>query len=90
MAMTSNHNTMKTADTVFIKDQNTLGNFLMTTNEIPKVDNAIPRLSPPVSRFDKNDDKAFKENLKSGGTPIFNPLLEQGIILGLPRKLKLN
>lgn len=73
MAMTSNHETMKTADTVFIKDQNNLKNFLITMEEMPEKVNAISRIPPPLSRFNKNDDKSYRKNLKSGGIPILNP-----------------
>jgi len=66
MAMTSNHVTMRTADTVFLKD--TLGgNVRLTTS---KDNNIYPKKFTPIVLFDEDTNPIMLEN----ESLIFNPL----------------
>lgn len=74
MSMTSNHVTMNSADTVFLKDKNTSKNFDMTmqSSSTQNANSENTVAPPPVAYFEKNDKMRFKKELNSDWK-IYNP-----------------
>lgn len=71
MAMTSNHTTMQTADTVFLKNHNSRKNFKMTMQGQGD-STTYNSQRPPVVNFSKEDQGAFNKQVNDGW-PFYNP-----------------
>lgn len=73
MAMTSNHETMQTADVTFLKSKQDFKNFSLTTqDDMTSLDPNLRQAPTPIVDFGKEGEKQFTQ-LINNGWRLYNP-----------------